>query len=110
MKRCPLCNRTYEDNALSFCLNDGSALIKDEPGVPSSPAPTILAPPPATDWSSPRTPVTPSPGAWNSGGLPQQPAPAWSGGGQAPNHCSGPGAGGCLSHVGVGVSSFLCFF
>lgn len=26
MKRCPTCNRTYADNALSFCLEDGALL------------------------------------------------------------------------------------
>jgi hypothetical protein len=27
MKRCPQCNRTYSDDALSFCLDDGSPLV-----------------------------------------------------------------------------------
>ncbi len=26
MKKCPLCNRTYSDETLSFCLEDGSLL------------------------------------------------------------------------------------
>jgi len=26
MKKCPLCNRTYEDESLNFCLQDGAAL------------------------------------------------------------------------------------
>src|SRR2546423_15006036 len=33
MKRCPTCNRTYTDDALSFCLDDGGPLltVSDEP-------------------------------------------------------------------------------
>jgi len=31
MKRCPQCNRTYTDDALSFCLDDGSPLAADAP-------------------------------------------------------------------------------
>ncbi|PYS49654.1 MAG: hypothetical protein DMF68_09445 [Acidobacteria bacterium] len=27
MKRCPTCNRTYEDDSLSFCLDDGTPLL-----------------------------------------------------------------------------------
>ncbi|HEY3028229.1 MAG TPA: DUF4190 domain-containing protein [Pyrinomonadaceae bacterium] len=110
MKRCPLCSRTYEDNALSFCLADGSALINDEPATPSSfpPQPTIPAPPPATDWSSPRAPVTPSPGSWNSAGLPQQPAPAWSGGYQQPVYRPSPEQGLAISSLVCGVLSFVC--
>jgi len=109
MKRCPLCSRTYEDNALSFCLTDGSALIKDEPAAPSSfpPPPTILAPPPATDWSSPRAPVTPSPGAWNSGGVPQQSPPAWSGGYQ-PVYGPSPEQGLAIASLVCGILSFVC--
>src|SRR5262245_10145345 len=58
MKRCPQCNRTYTDDALSFCLDDGSPLISTaapssfDPGAtvqyPSSrdtsPQPTIAYP------------------------------------------------------------------
>lgn len=29
MKRCPTCNRTYEDATLRYCLNDGSLLTSD---------------------------------------------------------------------------------
>src|SRR4051795_9134840 len=33
MLRCPTCNRIYTDESLSFCLDDGSRLIR-EPGPP----------------------------------------------------------------------------
>lgn len=29
MKRCPTCNRSYDDNTLSFCLEDGTRLAPD---------------------------------------------------------------------------------
>jgi hypothetical protein len=68
MKRCPQCNRTYTDDALSFCLDDGSPLLSTSVPTPSdsnatvqysqsretSPQPTIAfnsaqaAPPPST--------------------------------------------------------------
>lgn len=35
MKRCPTCNRTYADDALSFCLDDGTRLLTDNAGSPS---------------------------------------------------------------------------
>ena len=31
MKRCPNCNRTYTDEALNFCLEDGTPLVTDQP-------------------------------------------------------------------------------
>ncbi len=30
MKRCPRCNKTFEDNWLSFCTEDGMTLVADE--------------------------------------------------------------------------------
>ena len=35
MKRCPTCNRTFTDDALSFCLDDGAPLLTIS-DVPSS--------------------------------------------------------------------------
>src|SRR5688572_6788091 len=29
MKRCPTCNRTYNDTSLNFCLEDGTPLVAD---------------------------------------------------------------------------------
>src|SRR5213078_3004234 len=31
MKRCPNCHRTYTDDALNFCLEDGTPLVSDAP-------------------------------------------------------------------------------
>jgi hypothetical protein len=59
MKRCPTCNRTFEEDWLAFCTQDGTTLVDDSPARADEPPPTILAPPP------------PPPGGWQqpSGGL-----------------------------------------
>jgi hypothetical protein len=33
MKRCPSCSRTYTDASLNFCLEDGTPLVADAPGL-----------------------------------------------------------------------------
>lgn len=38
MKKCPLCNQTYTDESLNFCLNDGGTLVKMSDEAP----PTIF--------------------------------------------------------------------
>jgi hypothetical protein len=63
MKTCPNCNRTYTDQALSFCLHDGTPLTE----VPTAPAynpsaPTVQAPDsrytnPPLGTSPPATPM-----------------------------------------------------
>lgn len=44
VKRCPTCNRTYDQN-LSFCLDDGTPLVKVDTAAYDS-APTIASPSP----------------------------------------------------------------
>jgi hypothetical protein len=46
MKRCPQCNRTYTDDALSFCLDDGSPLASVSEQLPINTAATVQYPPP----------------------------------------------------------------
>ncbi len=52
MKLCPKCNRTYRDDMLRFCLEDGNALAavgrspSDEPTRPSGPGTRDSDPPP----------------------------------------------------------------
>jgi hypothetical protein len=41
MKRCPACQQTYEDDALSFCLNDGAQLVS---ATASNPQETLHIP------------------------------------------------------------------
>ncbi|HEX6188540.1 MAG TPA: DUF4190 domain-containing protein [Pyrinomonadaceae bacterium] len=63
MKRCPTCNRTYTDESLLFCADDGTQLVTEsapaEPfNAPPSSQPTIAfnptTPPPASSYQ--RTP------------------------------------------------------
>jgi len=78
MKRCPQCNRNYSDDALSFCLDDGSPLVSSAaPSTPPSfdpgatiqfpqsrdttPQPTIAYPPQAPPPMSTPPPVMPPP-------------------------------------------------
>jgi hypothetical protein len=53
MKRCPKCNRKYEDNTLKICLEDGTALPKE----------TRDSRPPATEILPPRVQPTIKPNA-----------------------------------------------
>ena len=46
MKRCPTCNRTFEEDWLAFCTQDGATLLEESPAKANEPPPTILAPPP----------------------------------------------------------------
>lgn len=55
MKRCPTCQRTYQDDAPAFCVNDGARLV-DEGSQPAyDPQKTILSsgPPPPPQYASP---------------------------------------------------------
>jgi hypothetical protein len=47
MKRCPSCQQTYTDDALSFCPADGTRLVGEKSSTPDLQA-TIMAPPPST--------------------------------------------------------------
>src|SRR5258708_4140155 len=52
MKRCPTCNRTYTDEALNFCLEDGTPLANDAASADTNEtmryaAPRGTNPPPA---------------------------------------------------------------
>ncbi len=71
MKRCPQCNRTYTDDALSFCLDDGSPLAAVTEQPPMDTAPTVQYPPPR-ETSQPTI-------AYRPGQMPPPPAPpSWS--------------------------------
>lgn len=65
MKQCPTCNRTYADETLTFCLDDGAPLIAsyDAEATQRIPAPRTTNPPPteAAGYSLPRVePVRPA--------------------------------------------------
>lgn len=44
MKRCPKCNRTFDEEWLGFCTEDGTALIASGPLPPQEPPPTVQIP------------------------------------------------------------------
>src|SRR5947207_2945831 len=46
MKRCPECRRDYYDDTLTYCLDDGNALLEG-PASADEPATQILSEPPA---------------------------------------------------------------
>jgi len=68
MKRCPTCNRSYSDNTVAFCADDGTRLVDDAPVAqpvasqpPPSPQPPVnqpyyapAAPPPAAYTPQPK--------------------------------------------------------
>ncbi len=57
MKLCPQCKRTYSDDSLRFCLDDGSVLVRDAPAtLPYPPRPQEIS----RETVVPQTPVTPS--------------------------------------------------
>ncbi len=50
MKRCPACNRTYPDDTMAFCLEDGAVLSASyEPGETARIPPTRQTNPPPTE-------------------------------------------------------------
>jgi cytoskeletal protein RodZ len=78
MKRCPQCNRTYSDDALSFCLDDGSPLLSASAPSSFDPSATVqypqgreTSPPPTIAFPAGAAPPPPPPGG-------QQPPPQWS--------------------------------
>ena len=77
MKRCPQCNRTYSDDALSFCLDDGSPLVSTTAPSSFDPSATVQYPQ-SRDTSIP-PPTIAYPGQ-SAPPPPQSPAPppAWS--------------------------------
>ncbi len=62
MKTCPRCRRSYDDDTLAFCLDDGSRLIRpqEDPNatwhLPQTPGPTATSQP-----AMPARPTVPSP-------------------------------------------------
>lgn len=73
MKRCPQCNRTYTDDALSFCLDDGSPLVSES--APSSFDPGATVQYPQSRETAPQPTIAFGPGQASP---PSTPPPAWS--------------------------------
>lgn len=73
MKRCPQCNRTYSDDALSFCLDDGSPLVSAS--APSSFDPSATIQYPQSRETTPQPTIAYGPGQPPPSGTPP---PQWS--------------------------------
>jgi hypothetical protein len=81
MKKCPSCNRTYTDEALSFCLEDGSPLLSVG-GSSSNQSPSFdpnatLQYNPARDTNPPPTQVY-NPNQASNQPFTPMPTPSWS--------------------------------
>jgi hypothetical protein len=55
MKSCPTCRRTYADDTLAFCLEDGSTLSSESANVSDLPATLIIPDPRTTNLARPET-------------------------------------------------------
>jgi hypothetical protein len=80
MKRCPQCNRTFTDDALSFCLDDGSPLASVGAAPPPDMGATVQYPVPRDTSAQPTMmsyrpsqmpPPPPTPPAWSPAAIPQ---------------------------------------
>lgn len=58
MKQCPACKRTYTDERLSYCLDDGTALINLSAANPAQSSPVITQPSPRVKYNP--TPTQPT--------------------------------------------------
>lgn len=74
MKRCPTCNQTFDDDGLSFCLNDGTGLVSATPSAPTDELmATMMATPSSLGGSSypPPPPSQSGPGSGSFNAPPQ---------------------------------------
>src|SRR5260370_34398439 len=65
MKRCPICSRVYNEDALRFCLDDGSNLTEMSPGEPVPP--TLVMPASVEPVPTIKQPLTPVAAPINDG-------------------------------------------
>ena len=59
MKKCPICNQTYTDESLNFCLNDGGTLTKLSDDAPPTVFMNEVRPTNPSNWSSTNAPFSP---------------------------------------------------
>jgi hypothetical protein len=80
MKRCPTCHRTFTDETLSFCLDDGTPLLDQSGSGPQSYGSNLNIKPPQAMGSAPAPTV-----AYRPNTMPvNQPTPTWQGGPSQP--------------------------
>ncbi len=68
MKRCPSCDRDFEDDSLKFCPHDGAGLLGATPAAPVELQATMMATPPSLgsgSYSPPSNPGQPDSGSFN---------------------------------------------
>ena len=74
MKRCPTCKRSFDDDSLSFCLEDGTPLVTESSGRGDSQETLVSPRPPGAESASgPAQPYTQLPGKPTVSGSPYQP-------------------------------------
>jgi hypothetical protein len=73
--RCPSCNQTYTDEALSFCPNDGTPLVREAPGAYNPPPAGMGQQPPAGGYPPQQGGYYPGQQAGVGGQAP--PPPGW---------------------------------
>jgi hypothetical protein len=105
MKRCSTCQRTYTDDTLSYCLEDGSTLYSDSSGASDMAATFIIPEPRMTAPVMPETyrPTQPPPGQFTA------PPPTWQPavGMHAPQTVAArPGRGAAVTSLVLAIASF----
>lgn len=101
MKRCPTCNRTFDEEWLAFCTEDGSTLLEIS-SKPSSPEPPATVRIPAAQTNPAGQPPFDLPGSYN----PPQPAvPAWRPPPPPPMHAGVPKQGLAVASLVLGIFS-----
>lgn len=105
MKRCPACQRLYEDDSLSYCLEDGSQLFGDSSGA-SDMAATLIIPEPRVTIPVKQETYRPIPTPPQ--GYPAPP-PAWSPVAplQRPVAAPAQGKGFAVTSLVCGIAAFL---
>ena len=104
MKRCPTCNRTFDDQWLSFCTEDGTTLVETQSAqLPSEPPPTVWVPPAMdTNPAGSQKPFD-LPGSYNP---PQPVTPAWQPPPPPPvRMATGPKQGLAIASLSLGIFS-----
>jgi hypothetical protein len=87
MKRCPTCSRTYLDENLSYCTDDGTPLVEQSTSSSFDPQATLLSqsppttnesnvPPPTQAYRADEMPGWQTPGSWSQPSAPSPPQPS----------------------------------
>ncbi len=75
MKICPRCQKTYSDEGLNFCLDDGAVLTQSATVAQSLPATVLLNQTPPTKPNQPFGSQSSAPSGWNNSNQFSMPPP-----------------------------------